>query len=78
VRAVIPARGVDTLPTRPDAATPVGGDRVGVSFTLADAATAAALVGRLATDSVAITDFEVASPSLDDVFFHLAPSGARA
>jgi ABC-2 type transport system ATP-binding protein len=77
VRAIIPARGVDTLPTRPDAATPVGGDRVEVSFTLADAATAAALAGRLATDTVAIADIEIASPSLDDVFFHLAPSGAR-
>ena len=76
VRATIPALDVDTLPQRPDAATPVGGDRVEVSFTLADAATAAALVGRLATDTVALTDIDVASPSLDDVFFHLATTGA--
>jgi len=77
VRATIPARGLDALRTRPDAATPVGGNRVEVSFTLSDAATAAALVARLATDAVAITDIDVASPSLDDVFFHLATTGAR-
>jgi ABC-2 type transport system ATP-binding protein len=75
VRATIAALDVDTLPQRPDAATTVGGDRVEVSFTLADAPTAAALVGRLATDKVAITDIDVASPSLDDVFFHLATIG---
>ena len=76
VRATIPALGVTMLPRRPDAATPVGGDRVEVSFTLADAAAAAALVGRLATDMVAITELDVASPSLDDVFFHLTTTGA--
>jgi ABC-2 type transport system ATP-binding protein len=76
VRAIISAHVVDTLPVRPDAASPVGGDRVEVSFRLADASTAAALVARLATDTVALTDIDVASPSLDDVFFHLATTGA--
>jgi ABC-2 type transport system ATP-binding protein len=76
VRATIPAAGVDKLPQQPDVATPVGGDRVEVSFRLADAATAAALVGRLASDTATITDIDVASPSLDDVFFHLATIGA--
>jgi ABC-2 type transport system ATP-binding protein len=76
VRATIATFDVDKLPARPDTATPGGGDRVDVSFTLPDAATAAALVGRLAIDSVAITDIDVASPSLDDVFFHLATTGA--
>ncbi len=76
VRATIGALDVNTLPRRPDATTPVGGDRVEVSFTLPDAATAAALVGRLATDTVALADIDVASPSLDDVFFHLATTGA--
>jgi ABC-2 type transport system ATP-binding protein len=76
VRATIPALGVGRLPLRPDAATPVGGDRVQVSFTLADAATAAELVSRLATETVALTELDVASPSLEDVFFHLATTGA--
>ncbi len=76
VRATIPALSVDTLSRRPDAATPVSGDRVEVSFMAADAAAAAALVGYLATDMVAITDIDVASPSLEDVFFHLATTGA--
>ena len=49
-----------------------------MSFTLADAAAAAALVGHLAADAVDVTDLEVASPSLDDVFFHLATAGAPA
>jgi ABC-2 type transport system ATP-binding protein len=76
VRATIPALSVDTLSRRPDAVTPVSGDRVEVSFMAADAADAAALVGYLATDMVAITDIDVASPSLEDVFFHLATTGA--
>jgi ABC-2 type transport system ATP-binding protein len=76
VRATIPADGVDTLPQRPDVVTPVGDDLVEVSFALADAATAAALVGRLATETAAISELDVASPSLDDVFFHLATTGA--
>jgi ABC-2 type transport system ATP-binding protein len=76
VRATIPAHSVDTLPQRPDATTTVAGDRVEVLFTLADAATAAALVSHLATDTAAIIDLDVASPSLDDVFFHLATTGA--
>jgi ABC-2 type transport system ATP-binding protein len=75
VRATIGALEVDTLAQRPDTATPLGGDRVEVSFTLADAATAAALVGRLASDTVALADIDVASPSLDDVYFHLATTG---
>ena len=75
VRATIPALRVDTLSRRPDAVTPVSGDRVEVSFMVAGAAAAAALVGYLATDMVAITDIDVASPSLEDVFFHLATMG---
>ena len=76
VRATILALDVDALPQRPDAATPVSDDRVEVSFTRADAADAAVLVSRLASDTLAITELEVASPSLDDVFFHLATTGA--
>jgi ABC-2 type transport system ATP-binding protein len=76
VRATIGALEIDTLPQRPDATTTVAGDRVEVLFTLADAATAAALVSHLATDTVTLADIDVASPSLDDVFFHLATTGA--
>ena len=54
---------------------PVGGGRVRVAFTLADADTAARLVGVIAAGGDEMTDFDVASPSLDDVFFHLATTG---
>jgi ABC-2 type transport system ATP-binding protein len=76
VRATIPTHGLDLLSHRPVATTPVGADWVAVSFTLADAAAATKLVGRLTTDAVEVANLEVASPSLDDVFFHLAMSGA--
>jgi ABC-2 type transport system ATP-binding protein len=76
VRATIPARCLDLLPFRPHYATPVGAGHVAVSFTLPDAAMAATLVARLAADPVPITDIDIASPSLDDVFFHLATTGA--
>jgi ABC-2 type transport system ATP-binding protein len=75
VRATIPAHGLDSLSHRPDVTTPAGADRVAVSFTLADAAAATTLVGRLTSDAVEVADLEVAAPSLDDVFFHLATSG---
>ena len=68
-----PALGLDTLPRRPDTATPVSDGRAEVSFTLTDAAAAAALVGHLTIDT--ITALDVAPPSLDDVFFHLAATG---
>jgi ABC-2 type transport system ATP-binding protein len=76
VRAIIPAGGVDQLAARPDLTTPLGADRVEVSFALPDAASAAAMVGRLATGTVTITEIDVTAPSLDDVFFHLASTGA--
>jgi ABC-2 type transport system ATP-binding protein len=76
VRATIPTHRVDSLSDRPDTTRPAGADRVAVSFTLADAVAATTLVGRLSTDAVEVADLEVASPSLDDVFFHLATSGA--
>jgi ABC-2 type transport system ATP-binding protein len=76
VRATIPTHRVDSLSHRPTTTTPAGADRVAVSFTLADAVAATTLVGRLSTDAVEVADLEVASPSLDDVFFHLATSGA--
>jgi ABC-2 type transport system ATP-binding protein len=76
VRATIPAHGLDSLSHRPHTTTPAGADRVAVSFTLADAAAATTLIGRLTSDAVEVADLEVAAPSLDDVFFHLATSGA--
>jgi ABC-2 type transport system ATP-binding protein len=76
VRATIPAHRVGELPRPPDATEPLDHGRVGVSYVLPDAATAGQLVGAVAASSVELTDLDVSSPSLDDVFFHLATAGA--
>jgi ABC-2 type transport system ATP-binding protein len=76
VRATIPSYRVDALSVRPDTSTPMKADRTAVSFKLGDAATAAQLVADLTADTADVTDLEVVSPSLDDVFFHFAESGA--
>jgi ABC-2 type transport system ATP-binding protein len=76
VRATIPAHRVRELPRPPDATEPVDHGRRRVSFTLPDAAAAAQLVGAVAASSIELTDLDVSSPSLDDVFFHLATAGA--
>jgi ABC-2 type transport system ATP-binding protein len=78
VRATLPAHRVSSLPRSPDATEPVEDGRVRVSFTLADAETAAQLVSVIAAGSDEMTDLDVTSPSLDDVFFHLATTGAPA
>jgi ABC-2 type transport system ATP-binding protein len=75
VRATIPAARVDDLPRWPDAVEPVDQGQVRVSFTLAEAAHLAPLVAALAARGE-LADLDVASPSLDDVFFHLATNGA--
>jgi ABC-2 type transport system ATP-binding protein len=75
LRATIPAHRVDDLLATPDISEPLDGSRVRVSLTLADAAMAAQVVGALAADPAQLTDLDISSPSLDDVFFHLATSG---
>ncbi len=77
VRATIPAHHVGALPRSPDATEPVEHGHVRVSFTLADADMAAHLVGAIAAAGDEMTDLDITSPSLDDVFFHLATTGAR-
>jgi ABC-2 type transport system ATP-binding protein len=76
VRATIPAHRVRELPRPPDATEPVEHGRRRVSFTLPDAAAAAQLVGAVAASSIELTHLDVSSPSLDDVFLHLATAGA--
>jgi ABC-2 type transport system ATP-binding protein len=76
LRATIPVHRVGHLPATPDAVEPVDGERVRVALTLADTATAAQLVGVLAQDPAQLADLDIASPSLDDVFLHLATTGA--
>jgi ABC-2 type transport system ATP-binding protein len=81
LRATIPTTRVAALGHDPDASTPAGPGRSTVSFTLADDTAIAGLLGQL-TDLVGdagdLTDLEVAAPSLDDVFFHLAAGPSSA
>jgi ABC-2 type transport system ATP-binding protein len=75
ITATIPATQVDRLLRSPQTQRSLSHDRVNVSFTAADAATAADVVadlGRLGDD---IADLSVTSPSLDDVFAHLTSTG---
>jgi len=76
--ATVPAEQVGALPFRPDTQQPVDDDHVRVALTIDDATTAAELVGRLILHGVDVRDFDVTSPSLDDVVAHLAHSGAPA
>ena len=59
------------LPFLPDTER-VDGDRARVSVTVDDAPTAAALVADLHRGGFEVTDLDVTSPSLDDVFTHIA------
>jgi ABC-2 type transport system ATP-binding protein len=76
LRATLPADAVDALSQRPDTTTPAGPNQLVASFSLSEPGAATKLLGRLTTDAIEITDLEVASPSLEDVFFQLAMSEA--
>ncbi|NMN96490.1 ABC transporter ATP-binding protein [Antrihabitans stalactiti] len=76
VTATIPADRLHRLTFPTDAARLVASDQVRVSVTANDAATAADVVARLVSDDVEFSDLDIASPSLDDVFTHIALEGA--
>ena len=76
VAVTIPAAQRDRLPWRPDLEQRDGPDRVVASFSAGDADAATALVAHLANAGVDVVDLDVTSPSLDDVFTHLATTGA--
>ncbi|MFD9669444.1 ATP-binding cassette domain-containing protein [Rhodococcus sp. NPDC059968] len=69
--ATIPTGQLAVLPFTPDTDR-VDGDRVRVSVTVDDALAATALVADLHRGGIDVTDLDVTSPSLDDVFTHLA------
>jgi ABC-2 type transport system ATP-binding protein len=80
VHATVAAHRLDGLTVAPDAVEPIGDGSVRVSYTAADAGGAAHLIARLAAEAgpADLSDLEVLSPSLDDVFFHLASQGVPA
>ncbi|MBF6301094.1 ATP-binding cassette domain-containing protein [Nocardia amamiensis] len=71
LHATVPAHQIADLPFSPDT-DQVDGTRVRVSVTVGDASTATALVAGLHRGGIDVTDLDVTSPSLDDVFTHLA------
>ncbi|ELB86348.1 putative ABC transporter ATP-binding protein, partial [Rhodococcus wratislaviensis IFP 2016] len=73
VSATVPAHQLAALPFIPDTDR-VDDNRVRASVTVDDAPAAIALVADLHDRGIEVTDLDVASPSLDDVFTHLAHS----
>jgi len=78
VRATIPTSRVAVLTYPPHGIVALGSERTAVSFKISDPATTADVVARLHRDTGDIADLEVASPSLDDVFFNLTATGPTA
>ena len=77
VRATIPAHRVGALPRPPDATEPVEhGQRARVVHAGRRGRGRPARRRDSPPSSIELTDLDVASPSLDDVFFHLATTGA--
>jgi ABC-2 type transport system ATP-binding protein len=76
IRATVSLDAVDRLPVPPVTSSPSGETRVTVAFAVSGDEAVADLIAGLHADSA--TDLEVASPSLDDVFFHLTQTGAAA
>ena len=78
VRATVPEHHVADLEPRPVSTSPGGDAGTALAFSVADDAAAADLIARLHALGPTVKDLEVASPSLDDVFFHLTASGVGA
>ena len=78
VKATVALDRVDTLTLRPVTSAPSGDTRTTLAFSVADDEAAAELIAHLHAYTSDVTDLEVASPSLDDVFLHLTRTGAAA
>ena len=78
VTATVTADHLDRLVDRPELARPAERGLVDVTFGVRDADDAAELVARLVHSRIDVTDLEINSPSLDDVFAHLTLTGATS
>jgi ABC-2 type transport system ATP-binding protein len=76
VTATLSAAQLDQLPRPPEAVTSADGGAVRVRYSADCGREAAALVAQLSAHT-ALTDLDVTSPTLDDVFAHLTAPGAR-
>jgi ABC-2 type transport system ATP-binding protein len=78
VKATLPGHRVIDLHVQPVSSSPSGDAGTSLAFSVADDSAAADLIARLHALGGPVSDLEVASPSLDDVFFHLTASGVGA
>jgi ABC-2 type transport system ATP-binding protein len=78
VTATIPVGDVDRLPQAPETERQAGPGTLTVTYSPGDVEAAAALIAQLGLAGVRVHDLDVTSPSLDDVFTHLTPTGARS
>jgi ABC-2 type transport system ATP-binding protein len=78
ITATIPTGQLDRLPHVPEMQRPAGRQHVAVTYTVGDADAAGALVAHLGVVGITVHELEVISPSLDEVFAHLSPTGVRS
>jgi ABC-2 type transport system ATP-binding protein len=78
VRATVPTALVDAFPATPDGEVVVDGDGTTWHVPVPDAGAAASFVNAIVAAGAAVTDLEIVSPSLEDVFLHLANTGVPA
>jgi ABC-2 type transport system ATP-binding protein len=78
VRATVPTAAAGPFPATVDGEATVHGDSTTWHVPVFDARAAAALVNSVVAAGTAVTDLEIVSPSLDDVFIHLANTGVPA
>ena len=77
VTATVPITDLDRISRRPDETQPSTLGMARVVYATSAADDAAAVVSRLLSDDVEITDLDISSPTLDDVFTHLTMQGAH-
>ena len=77
VTAIVGTAEVERLPRSPDDVRTSRDGHLAVTFRASDAASATTIVADLIDAAVHVEDLDVVSPSLDDVFAHLTPTGAR-
>jgi ABC-2 type transport system ATP-binding protein len=78
VRATTPTASAHAFPAAVDGEATVQGDITTWHVPVPDATAAASFVSSIVAAGAAVTDLEIVSPSLDDVFLHLANTGVPA
>jgi ABC-2 type transport system ATP-binding protein len=78
VRATVPTALAHAFPAAVDAEATVRGEFTTWHVPVPDATTAASFVSSIMASGAGVTDLEIVSTSLDDVFLHLANTGVPA